>query len=162
MLGIFDLQKHQTLKNIQVFYDTTIHSVAFSCDNKSAFISNWDGNIKILKWETGAKSGDDFYFTQKSKQVGNNYTLTICLTKDEKYLLVGSHLLVSVFKTATREITKEFKMSTSVSKITLIKDEKKALIVEENGNLSILNLETLKISLIAKNITKNNYLLTIA
>ena len=115
----------------------------------------------MIKWLAGANSGGDFDFTEKPKKVGNDCTFSICLTKDEKYLLVGSTGLVRVFETTTREVTKEFKLTTFVSGINLIKDGKKAIIVQGNGNLSILDLETLEIKKIARNIAKGKGLSTI-
>ena len=132
--------------------------MAFSRDNKSAFISCWNGYIKMIKWNLGANSENEFDFTEEPKKVGNRQTHSICLTKDEKYLLVGSDQLVSVFDTETREVTKEFKLTNYVKEIKLIEDGKKAIIAEKEGNLSILDLETLEISSIAENITNGQSL----
>ena len=151
-LEIFDLQKNQTLQSIQLL-EASISSVAFSRDNQRAFISDDEGNIKVIKWTPNANSGDDFNFTEEPRKVGNQTTDSICLTKDEKYLLVGSDKQISVFETTTREITKEFKLSNQVVSINLIKDDKRAIIADENGNLSNLDLETLEIEEIAHNIT---------
>ena len=129
--------------------------MAFSHDNKSAFISEYGGNIRMIKWQAGANSGDDFDFTEEPRQVGKGHTGSICFTKDEKYLLVGSSRLVSVFETETRTVTKEFKLTNYIQEISLIRDGKHALIAESNSNLSIIDLETLKISSIAKNITND-------
>ena len=132
-----------------------IVSVAFSRDNQSAFISDYDGNIKMIKWKAGANSGDDFDFIEEPKKVGRYGTVSICLTKDEKYLIVGSFELVSMFETKTREVKKEFNLRFAVEGIILIEDGKKAIIAEGNGNLSILDLETLEIYSIIENITNN-------
>ena len=129
-----------------------IHYVAFSCDNQSAIIGDYNERVKMIKWQTGANSGDDFDFTQKSLHLGKSVAATICLTKDEKYLLLGSDGLLSVFDTTTIRV-KKFKLTDYVAAISLIKDDKKVLIVEQNGNVSIIDLETLKASSIAKNIT---------
>ena len=136
--------------------------MAFSHDNQSAFIGDDKGNIKMIKWKQNASSGDDFDFSEKPKKVGNGWTFSICLTKDEKYLLVGSNRLVSLYETTTREITKEFKMIFYVVQISLIKDGKKAIIAESNGDLSIINLGTLEISSIAENITNDKVLTSFA
>ena len=77
----------------------------------------------------------------------------MCLTKDEKYLLVGSGRLMKVFETTTRELIKEFDLINVIIAIILVKNGKYALIAEQNGNLTTINLETLEISSIAKNIT---------
>ena len=44
--------------------------MAFSSDNQSVFITDLDGNIKMIKWQAGANSGDDFDFTEEPKKVG--------------------------------------------------------------------------------------------
>ena len=138
-----------------------IFSVAFLRDNQSLFISEYSGNIKMIKWKTGANSGDDFDFSEEPKKVGF-CTESICLTKDDKYLLVGSYELISVFDTMTREVTKEFYLTSIVRGINLIQDGKKAIIAEQKGELSIIDLETLEISSIAKNIINGKDLMKIA
>ena len=159
-LSIFDLQKNQTLKNIEVMLDH-IYSVHFLRDNQTAFINDYIGNIKLIKWKADANSGDDFDFTEERKGVGLGDCCSMCLTKDEKYLLVGSNKVLSLVEIETRKVTKEFKLKCAIQKISLIQDGKKALIAGNFGNLSILDLETLEISLIAENITDGKYLLKI-
>ena len=46
-----------------------ISSIALSRDNQSAFISDFNGNIKMIKWQAGANSGDGFDFTEQPKKV---------------------------------------------------------------------------------------------
>ena len=156
-LGIFDLKKQRTLKKIQAMANN-IYSMAFSRDNQSVFISDEGGGIKMISWKIGASSEDYFDFSKHYVMVGKGFTGSICLTKDEKYLLVGSKALVSVLEIATRTVIKEFELLDSVESIILIKDGKTALIAERNGNLSTISLETLEISLQYSNITKNKYL----
>ena len=85
--------------------------MAFSRDNESVFISDRDGNIKIINWKRGTNFGNDFDFTQNSKKIGKCGTDSICLTKDEKYLLIGSEELLIVFETSTKKVIKEFKLT---------------------------------------------------
>ena len=160
-LGIFDLQKHQTLKNIE-FMEDDICSIAFSRDNQSAWVSGFNGYIKMIKWQTGASSGDDFDFADKVERVGAGGTNSICLTKDEKYLLVGSSKAMSVFEIETTRVIRKIKHAYIVKAITLIKDGKDAVVAERNGSMYAIDLETLNIYPIAKNITKNKYLTSIA
>ena len=133
-----------------------ISSVAFSRDNQSAYISSYSGHIKMIKWQVGANSEDEFDFTEESKQAGG-FIQSICLTKDEKYLLVGLSPHLRILETETREVRKKFKLTGLVVTISLIQDGKKAIITQTNGNFSILDLETLKKSN-AKNITYDNRL----
>ena len=83
-----------------------ICSVAFLRNNQSVFISDYYGNIKMIKWQPGANYKDDFDCTEELRKVGDCGTQSICLTKDDKYLLIGSEGLVSVFETETRKVTK--------------------------------------------------------
>ena len=135
-----------------MFRGCIIYSVAFSRDNQRAFISDYRGGIGVIKWKVGANSGDDFHWSEGFEKLGFEGTHSICLTKDEKYLLVGSKKEFFVYETTTREVIKEFQLTDSVIAINLIKNNKKAIIVEQNGHVSILDLETMQISLIAKNI----------
>ena len=135
-----------------------IHSVAVSRARKGAYIVDRDGKILIIKWKADTNSWDGFDFTHESKSVGNGTYNSICLSKDEKYLLVGSWKLLSIFEAETKTVIKKFKLTTYVIAINLVNHAKKALIGEENGNLSIFDLETFKISSVAKNITKNKML----
>ena len=104
----------------------------------------------MTKWQAGDNSGDDFDFTKELKKVGRYGTYSIYLTKDEKYLLVGSEELVSIPETETREVTKEFELTTYVTGISLIQDGKRAIIAEDNGDLLILDLETMEIKKLLK------------
>ena len=152
-LGIFDIQKNQETYRIEPLQNV-IYSLAFSRDNQSVFISNCFGYIKMIKWKAGANNKDEFDFNEEPKQMGNFGTEIICLTKDEKYLLVGSHSSLCVFETTTRKVIKEFKLSMTVIGINLIKNGTKAIIAQGNGGLSILDLETLEMTII-KNMTDN-------
>ena len=129
--------------------------MAFSHDSKSVFISDGAGNIKMEKWREDTYPGHESNYTEEPIKVGGSNTYSICLTKDEKYLLVGSNKLLQVFETTEKIVQKKFKLKSMVEVITLTKNGHYALIGEYDGNLSILDLETLEISLIAKNITTN-------
>lgn len=161
MLGVFDLKKDKTLKNIQVLTDKIL-GFALLRDNKSAFFCDMQGNIRMMNWKAGANSGDDFEFDEKTEKIGNGRSESICLSKDEKYLFVASKALVSVFETMTRKVIKEFKLTHAVVAINLIKDGKKAIVAEENGNFTIIDTETLEISSIIENVVNGRELYTIA
>ena len=148
-LGIFDIKKHQTITNIQPLSGTicgSIDSVVFTQDNQSAYISGWDGNIKMINWKPNATSEYDFDFTQSPIKVGTDVTFEICLTKDDKNLLVGSNKLVSVFNTETRKVTQKIHLTSYIRGIKLIKDGESVLIAEENGIMSIIDLKTMEIT----------------
>ena len=130
----------------------SICSAAFSRDNQSVFIGDWSGNIKMIKWKPNASSENDFDLTEKPKNV-SDLNCSMCLTKDEKYLLVGAKDLLLIVETVTREVTKEFKVAGHVKKISLIQDGKKAILLGHNGHLYIIDLETMEIQKIAEQIT---------
>ena len=66
LLGIFDLQRHQTLKIMKVMIND-IHLITISRDNQSAYISDRT-TFKMIKWQAGANSRDISDFTQKIKK----------------------------------------------------------------------------------------------
>ena len=160
-LGIYDIKKDKTLENIQVL-SNDIWSVAFTLDYQSAFISDRSGKIKMIKWKPNYTTENYFDFTQNSIQVGNGYTFQICLTRDDKSLLVGSKGLVSILDTETRNVTKEFKMSHFVTGIKMMYGGIHVLIAETNDDLTVINLETLKMYPIHKNATNGKGLYKIA
>ena len=139
-----------------------IYSVAFTQDNKSAFISDTTGFIKMIKWKPNANTENDFDFTQNSIQVNKYPTFQICLTRDDKNLLFSSGKRMTVFNIESRNITKDFKLNAFVQGIKLIDGGKSVLIIEENGDLTIINLETMKMSASHKNIANDKKVLTIA
>ena len=133
----------------------SIESVAFTRNNQSSYIADWEGNIALINWKQNSSSANDFG-TQVLTKVGNKRTYTICLTKHEKNLLVGSNKLVSMINTETREVTKEFKLTDYVRGIELINEGKEALIAESNGNLTILDLQTLEMTQSHKDVGKSS------
>ena len=159
-LGIFNIQKDKTLKNIQALSDT-IFSVAFTQDNQSAFISDSSGKIKMIKWKSNASTEHDFDFDQNSTQVSNNLD-QICLTRNDKNLMVGSNGFLSVFNTRSRKLINQFKLNDFVLGIKLMNDGKSVLIAEYNGDLTIINLETMQMFPSHKYAANENQLYTIA
>ena len=149
-VSIFDLQKDKTLKNIEI-QCSDIHSVAFTHDNQSAFISCIKGSINVIKWQADAKSGDvnfddpvKFYLHNQRRE-----TTSICLTNDDKYLLIGCERRVRIFDTTTKEKIKRFEIPFGVQDISLSEEGKKAIIAEFDGNIHVIDLETLEIEKIA-------------
>ena len=95
----------------------------------------------MIRWQVDASSENDFDFEEEPKKVGRGDTFSICLTKDEKYLLVGSRTQLSILETNTRRVAKKFNLNTTVRGIFLIKDGKKAIIAEEYGVFTIIDLQ---------------------
>ena len=139
------------IKDIEVLSDS-IHSMAFTQDNQGAYISDCSGNIKMIKWKPNASSEDDFDFSQYLIQLGTKGTYEICLTRDDKNLFVGSYHTLIVFNTKTVKVTKTFNLICHVDGIKLV-NNKDVLIAEENGDFSIINLQSLEITQSHKNAT---------
>lgn len=156
-LGIYDLQKHKKLNTI-AFILGSILEVAFLSDNETAFVCDYNGNIQRTKLSYCADSKNKSDFTEDSTNVSKKGTRAICLTKDEKYLIVGSQETLSLYDTTTREVTKEFIVTDCVMGISLIQDGQKAIIAQYSGDLSILHLENMELEKIAENVTDNEKL----
>ena len=122
-----------------------ILSVVFKQDNSRAYISDWSGFIKIINWKNNANIEKDFDFTQNCINVGDD-NFKICLTKDDKNLLVASTKKQRVFDTQTKNVTKEFDLKRTVYGIDQIKDGNSALIAEYRGKQSIIDLETMQVA----------------
>ena len=137
--------------------------MAFTQDNQSAFISDRGGKIKIIKWKPNVNTDHDFDFTQNNTQ-GGNVTIQICLTRDDKNLLVGSNGLVSIFNTRSRKLINQFKLHDVVYTmgIKLICGRKSVVITIDIGVLKIINLESMKMSPSHKNVTNSEKISTIA
>lgn len=141
----------------------SIFSICCSYDNKSAAVSDWSGNIKIIRWKPEAISEKDFDFDQKSKRVGRGSTEMICMgDKDDKYILVGSEASLCIYELATRRVIKEFMMTSIVMGIKMLGDGKKAAVAERNGNIYVIDIETHEMTLIAENVTSGKRLWRIA
>ena len=151
-VSIFDLQIDQTLQIVES-QRHDIHSMVFSRDNKTAYMVDFYGGIRIINFKANTNLEIEC-MSQKKKKVGNDNAYSICLTKDEKYLLIGSRDLISVFDTTTREVTKKINLDDFVLRISQIKDCKKAIVAYGEGNFAILDIETLEISLVESSITE--------
>ena len=156
-LDIFDIQKDETIVSIKAF-SGWIQDVAFTQDNQGAFISDYGGFVKMIKWKPNANTEKDFDFTEKSIDVGTRGIDKICLTRDDKNILAGSLNGVDVINIETRKVTKTFNMNSPVLGVKLIGDGTNALIGETNCNLTIINLETMEISSIHKKTANGKYL----
>jgi len=88
-LEIYHINKNQTITSQKVL-PSTIYSMAFTQDHSTAYMNEYYGIIKIINWKNNATCEQDFDFTENPIQVGKICTSTICLTKDDKNLLVGS------------------------------------------------------------------------
>ena len=161
-LGIFDIQKEKKIKNIQALLSCYVGSVAFTQDNQRAFIGYHDGHVKMIKWKPNASTEHDFDFKQSSIKMGNDYTFQLCLTRDDKNILVGSKGLLSIFNTRTRVLINQFKLNTYVTGIKQIDGGKNAFIANYDGDLGILNLKTMKMISAWGNVTNGTGLIEIA
>ena len=158
-LAIFDLKKNQTVKTIE-YFQNAIESVAISRDNLHAYISDTDGNIAKMKWDPNASTRNDFKFTKNSK-VGTFATHRICLSSDEKNLFVGSCGIVRVFSTQKWKITKEFNLTYFVSGLSQVNYGQNVIVIEQNGNMTTIDVKTLEIQSTQKNVANGKRVLLI-
>ena len=136
-LSICDLQNDRIVKTIKAM-NHNIYSVAITKDNKYAYISDVTGSIKKLNIDT-------LEFTEDFKRIGRYTTNGICLANDDEILLVGSEKTVRVFDIEKREIVKEITIANRILKIILVNDNKNVLIAQENGDLAIIDVESLEL-----------------
>ena len=123
-----------------------IFSIAFTKDNQRAFISDYYGKIKMIMWVPNASTENDFDLTQASIIVGKGRIfLKICLTGDDKNLLVGSEKLLTVFSTETRKIIREIKLNHYVRGMKVDSNSTNVLIAEGNGNITIINTDSMEV-----------------
>ena len=132
----------------------SIFSVTFSRDNQKAFISDIYGSIKMIKWQVGSNSRDIFDFKDEPKHYGGQQTYAISLSNDEKYLIVGGHRLLTIIEVSKKRVVKNYRTTYGFFAIILIQDENKVIISQEDGNLNILDLDTLEMNKIAEKIIK--------
>ena len=135
-LSILDIQKNKIVKNVKAL-SSTIWAVAFTKDSKYAYISDFSGNLNIMCME-------NFEFIEDFIKIGANGTLTICLSNDDKKLLVVSNEMLKIFDLDNREVVKEFRES-DYKKVSLINGGESILLSGANGELTIIDFETLEI-----------------
>ena len=145
VLTIFDLEQDKIVKVFQALH-SGIYSITFTKDCQQAYISDDDGNLKTMMLRSDANPGQDFKFTKDFKQIGSYATKNICLTDDEKNQIVGSRYYVRVVNIEKGDVTKEFKISEEIRELKLIGDGMSVLVAESNGNLTIIDLKTMKVS----------------
>lgn len=141
-LEIFDIQLNQTIMNIKAL-EKHFTSMAFTHDNLGAFICDFQGNIKLIKWKDNSNCKYDFDFSQVSTKVGSDQCMDICLTRDQKYLLAGSDYDFKIFDTSNMRKIKKFNFQSIVNGIEQIDGGRYAIISDETTQ-RIFDTETLK------------------
>ena len=138
LLSIFNLQNDTTVITIQAL-SQQICSVAVSRSKNFAYISDYSGNIRRFSMK-------NFDFHKDSISLGSHSTLSICLTKDQNNLLVGSFKKIKVFNIRSESIIKELDFSALVKKIGLFGDDNKALVITEQGEIASIDCEKFEIT----------------
>ena len=82
--------------------------MAFTYDNLGAYVSDYKGSCKSIKWKKDVTNRYDFDYSNLATQVGQTSTHAMCLTKDNKYLLVIEATKLRIFDTLTMDFIKEF------------------------------------------------------
>ena len=141
-LKIFDLKNFCIIKNN---LKDTIHSIVLFKDNQNAIVIDNNGNIKKLNWKVNAKIAGDFIYIKQYGELCNTNLLNLCLSDDQETLFIGSGQLVKVFNLQTCQEIKVFVLKNFIKGMELIDDEKKVVLIEQNGNLTIINSLLLEI-----------------
>lgn len=138
-----------------VFYGDGRHklsSIALFKDNQTAIIVSETGRCTKLNWKKKCscmlctkikccfEKIEDYGRIWKE---GHRYHQKTILTNNEEDLLIGSEKSINIFNFETRQVTKELNFSNDIRCFEAIGDEKKAVVVERNGRVTILdnNLE---------------------
>lgn len=121
--------------------------MAITKNNQNTYISDVDGNIKTMNWKSIGSSEDYFELNDDCIKVGSRFcTFSICLTNDENNLLVGCKEILKVFNLVLGEVIKEFTLSSCVIGVGLIRKGKKAIVVEQDGGVTIIDLNDEEVS----------------
>ena len=167
LLSIVDIQTAETIKNCKALRNI-IYSIAFTKNNRTAYISDGDGYIRMMKWKQNANTEEDFELLKFKKsellKIGNKYTYNICLTNDEENLIIGSGSIgkVYILNLYSEEVIKEFNLTTIILKISQVDEEMFAVVAEYNSDLTIIDLESFDIVDYQPNVTGRNSLTSLA
>ena len=137
-LLVIDIEKFIIIKLLHNL-NGNINAISVTADSKYAyFCDSLEGNsgkLQLLCLETLEQIKDFGNFTEIN-------TNQICLTKDEKNILMGSEFSIRVFNIEKGEIIKELTNIGGCQKIRLIDDGDKALVADFGGDLYFIDLKT--------------------
>jgi len=107
-LGVFNIQTTQNIFNFKVLKGS-IYSMACMPDNSGAYINDYSGAVRLVKWKQDASTEDDFDLSEEARKGPATRTKNICLTKDSKKLFVCSKDMIRLCWPLLLSSTKESK-----------------------------------------------------
>ena len=152
-LAILDIKMLQLLNidwytpNYYSYIMSDIISFYMLKNSQSAIVCTRDNSLYRIKWEENARTGDDFCIIEIYFQFGQSYAnIMIFLSNDEKNLWLGSSKDVRVFNFETKKVIKTFKIiPDGLRDIGFFENDQIAILVEKNGDLTFIDLSSMKI-----------------
>ena len=139
LLSIVDIEKLLVIKHDKAVLNC-IYSLELLKDNEYFIASDSHGFVRKIRWKADTRNKQDLELIKNYGHVGIDDTKSICLTEDEQNLLVGSLIYVRVLNLESGEVIKEFKLKAYVIGISLIDNGNKAVIAEDNGCITIIDV----------------------
>ena len=144
-LSIVSIKNNQILKTTKDF-DIEICSIIIFKDNQNAIVSDFDGHIKKLNWKQDAKNDYDFQYIKNYGNVSGSYTTNICLNNNEDSIFICSYLEVFIQNLDTGKKTAKFILCGVAKEVELVENGEKAVVVQDDGKIFILDLDVLGIT----------------
>jgi len=122
---------------------STIYSMVCRPDNTGAYINDYSGAVRMIKWNQNASKKYEFDITKQAKRGAATKTKHICYEKDSKKIFVCTKDMIRLCCPLTLSATKDYETYWETKKVMQIKNGKQILIASE-GHLEVLNLETFR------------------
>ena len=155
-IAVYDLRKNKLVYTIQKCFKSC-QSFTISKNKLFAYWCDYYGNIFKIIWKPNATCQEDFELVEEKALKGNE-TSHLCLTDDDKYLIIGLLNDVQVFNVDTWEVVKEHKFGNSIQAISLINNGNHVLIAVQNGDMIVIDTKNFEIIFKELEITKHHQL----
>jgi len=106
-LGVFNIQTMLTISHFKIL-NSSIYSMACIPENNGAYINDYSGAVKLIKWNQDASTKDDFDLSEEARKGPATRTKNISLTKDSKKLFVISKNMIRLCWPTLPSSTKEY------------------------------------------------------
>ena len=140
-----------------------ITSIFMLKNNKNAIVFSKDSSIFKIKWQKNIRSENDFDIDESyGKIVLFRATYSIHLQNDEKNLWLSTVKDVRVFNFKTRKVIKTFKLieehrfDPGLKDIGFFENDSIAILVKQAGDLTFIDIGSMKILGTIENITKGH------
>jgi len=106
-LGVFNIQTNHLITNFPVL-KASIYSMACIPDNSGAYINDYSGAVRLIKWKENPFTEDDFDLSEEARRGPAKMTKHISLTNDSKKLFVCSKDMIRLCWPLLLSSTKEY------------------------------------------------------